>query len=313
MSITTLPPDVRRDVEFAIFAARTAGERVLGLRATGRWKDESMLADIGDQAADGYIQGLVRGRYPGDGILSEETADSSERLSRSRVWIIDPLDGTREYSQQREDWAVHVALTIDGRCAIAALALPARGKLLWGVCTEGMRVAGLESTGDAQRDRASGATSEGPSASASDRSSAAADHSASSTAHRAAGRAVRGDGKLPSLTRIAVSRSHTPSWMPRFAATLDAMQVHSGSVGNKVAMLLLGEADVYAHRKGLKEWDTCAPETVARALGWCVSRLNGEDLRYNQPDPHVDEFLVCRVAHREAVLGALRTAGVVTI
>ena len=125
------------------------------------------------------------------------------------------------------------------------------------------------------------------------------------------GSAVRGDGALPANTRIAVSRSHTPTWMPRFAAELHATQVHSGSVGNKVAMLLLGEADVYAHRKGLKEWDTCAPEVVARALGWRVSRLNGEDLRYNQPDPRVDEFLVCRAAQRGAVLGALRTAGVV--
>jgi 3'(2'), 5'-bisphosphate nucleotidase len=97
--------------------------------------------------------------------------------------------------------------------------------------------------------------------------------------------------------------------MPAFAGQIGATQVHSGSVGNKVALLLLGEADVYAHRKGLKEWDTCAPELVARALGWSVSRLGGADLVYNQPDPRVDEFLVCRPASRDRVLAALRSSG----
>jgi 3'(2'), 5'-bisphosphate nucleotidase len=74
-------------------------------------------------------------------------------------------------------------------------------------------------------------------------------------------------------------------------------------------MLLLGEADVYAHRKGLNQWDTCAPECVARALGWSVSRLDGTDIAYNVPDPHVDQFLVCRPAQRARVLEALRESG----
>jgi 3'(2'), 5'-bisphosphate nucleotidase len=98
--------------------------------------------------------------------------------------------------------------------------------------------------------------------------------------------------------------------MPRFAEVMGADLVQSGSVGNKVAMLLLGEADLYAHRKGLKEWDTCAPECVARALGWSVSRLDGSDIVYNAPDPRVEEFLVCRPASRTRVLSALRDAGI---
>lgn len=268
--MTSNPPrlEMQRDLEFAIAAARWAGERVLALRATGRWKD-TQLADIGDQAADGLIQGLVRGRFPDDGILSEETADTRDRLGRSRVWIVDPLDGTREYSQEREDWAVHVALTIDGRCALGAVALPARAKTIWGICTEGFARFGLEG----------------------------------------AGQLAHGTSATPPRPRIAVSRSHTPSWMPAFAQLLDADLVYSGSVGNKVGMLLLGEADIYAHRKGLKEWDTCAPECVARALGWSVSRLRGEEQRYNCVDPKNDEFLVCRPAWRERVLNALLESG----
>ena len=191
--------DLRADLEFAILAARIAGERVLALRASGRWKDD-MLADVGDQAADGFLQGLVRGRYANDGILSEETADTRDRLAKERVWIIDPLDGTREFSQLREDWAVHVALTIGGRCALGAVALPARKRNLWGVCAPASY--GIE--GEAAKE------------------------------HELA----RGDSRPHEPTRIAVSRSHTPSWMARFASELGATQVFSGSVGNKVAMLV---------------------------------------------------------------------------
>ncbi len=263
--------DVRRDLEFAIEAAELTGARALALRASGRWKDTGQMADIGDQAADGFVQGFVRGRHPDDGLLSEETADSSRRLSIARTWIIDPLDGTREYSQLREDWAVHIGLVVNGRCHLGALALPARGKLLWGACGAGGPVFGMK----------------GP------------------------GTLVRGDTPVPDRPRIAVSRSHTPSWMPRFAELMGADLVHSGSVGNKVGMLLLGEADIYAHRKGLNQWDTCAPECVARALGWSVSRLDGTDIAYNVPDPHVDQFMMCRPAQRERVLAALREAGVV--
>jgi 3'(2'), 5'-bisphosphate nucleotidase len=86
---------------------------------------------VGDQAADGYLQGILAGRYAEDGILSEETASDPHRLSKSRVWIVDPLDGTKEFGERREDWAVHVALAIDGSCALGAVALPATGEVLW--------------------------------------------------------------------------------------------------------------------------------------------------------------------------------------
>jgi len=264
-----LPAHSRTDLEPAILAARIAGERALAVRATGRWKDESVLADVGDQGADGFLQGFLRGRFPEDAILSEETVDSSARLTSSRVWIVDPLDGTREFSQHRADWAVHVGLVVDGKPVLGVVALPAQGRVLWGVLDGGRAWGGLI----------------GP------------------------GAAASGDSPQPAISRIAVSRSHTPSWMPAFAAEIGASSVHSGSVGNKVALLLLGEADVYAHRKGLKEWDTCAPEIVARALGWSVSRLSGADLVYNQADPRVDEFLVCRPSRRERVLAALRNSG----
>ncbi len=259
---------IETDLAFAIEAAELAGRRVMGLRAQMRWEGKT-LADVGDQAADGFLQGLIRGRYPDDGLLSEETADSTERTTKRRTWIVDPLDGTQEYSEGRADWAIHVALTIDGRCALGAVALPALEDVLWGVALPGRERAGSKN-----------------------------------------GRALRrGDAQDAGRAKVVVSRSHTPPWVARFAHALDAEVVPCGSAGYKVSRLLLGEADVYAHKVGLKEWDTCAPETVARALGWHVSKLRGEEQRYNQKNPKNHELLVCKPAWKERVLAALVDSG----
>jgi 3'(2'), 5'-bisphosphate nucleotidase len=271
--------DLEHDLAFAIEAARSAGERVQGLRASGRWEG-AVLADIGDQAADGLLQGLIRGRYPLDGLLSEETADTAARLERERCWIVDPLDGTREFGEGREDWAVHVALTWRGACALAAVALPSRGQVLWGVTLPGRVRAGVQGAPSAEL---SIAETEG---------------------------APRTSASSNAPLRVVVSRSHTPDWVGRFCSLVGAAApLPWGSAGFKTAKLLLGEADVYVHKKGLKEWDTCAPETVARALGWSVCKLRGEAHHYNQPDPRNHEFVVCRPALRDQVLRALAESG----
>ena len=83
--------------------------------------------------ANGFLCAAIRKARPGDALLSEEETDCTSRCSVSRVWIVDPLDGTREYSEGRDDWAVHVALAVDGIAAAGAVALPALGLTL---CSE---------------------------------------------------------------------------------------------------------------------------------------------------------------------------------
>jgi len=82
------------------------------------------LGQAGDELANAFIMRALRRNRPDDAILSEEERDNSARLSSSRVWIVDPLDGTREYGEARADWAVHVALAIDGTATLGAVALP---------------------------------------------------------------------------------------------------------------------------------------------------------------------------------------------
>jgi 3'(2'), 5'-bisphosphate nucleotidase len=119
-----------RDVEVAAEAARAAAEVLTGLRAEGRLTGRA-LGDAGDAAAQAAIAGVLADRRPDDAVLSEEAVDDARRLTAERVWIVDPLDGTREYGETgRPDWAVHVALWSAGELGAAAVALPALGEVL---------------------------------------------------------------------------------------------------------------------------------------------------------------------------------------
>ena len=117
------------DAELAARIAEAAGRIALAARDSGVMSGTSLGA-AGDCLTNSFILGALRENRPNDAILSEESVDTTERLSSERVWIIDPLDGTREYSEGRSDWAVHVALTVLGRPVAAAVALPVLGVLL---------------------------------------------------------------------------------------------------------------------------------------------------------------------------------------
>jgi 3'(2'), 5'-bisphosphate nucleotidase len=117
------------DDQLASRLAAAAGEILLSLRCEGRLTGKD-LGKAGDEAANAMLIRELKAARPDDAILSEEEKDSADRLSYSRVWIIDPLDGTREYGEGRSDWAVHVALAVDGVPLIGAVALPALGVVL---------------------------------------------------------------------------------------------------------------------------------------------------------------------------------------
>lgn len=117
------------DAELARRIAETAGSLLLTLQSSGLFRDKA-LGKVGDRIANDFILEALAIARPGDGILSEERTDTTKRLDHARVWIVDPLDGTREFSEQRADWAVHIGLAIDGVAAIGAVALPGLGLTL---------------------------------------------------------------------------------------------------------------------------------------------------------------------------------------
>ncbi len=120
---TRIDPKSMGDADLAAHLAEVAGRILLNIRASGLFEAKA-LGKAGDQTANQFLIHALREMRGTDGILSEEEKDNLARLDQSRVWIVDPVDGTREYGEERADWAVHVGLAIDGQPAIGAVALP---------------------------------------------------------------------------------------------------------------------------------------------------------------------------------------------
>jgi len=239
------------DAELAAALADEAGRILLDLRANGGLEGRAM-GEAGDRLANAFLVEQLRRLRPADGLLSEESKDTLERLGNRRVWIVDPLDGTREYGEARPDWAVHVGLAIDGVAEIGAVALP-----------------GLDG-----------------------------------------GLVLRTDRPAPpgphdGAPRLLVSRTRPAAEAVAVAAALGGELVPMGSAGAKAMAVVLGQAEIYLHSGGQYEWDNCAPVAVARAHGLHCSRIDGSELRYNNPETYLPDLLICRPEWAERVLAAV--------
>jgi 3'(2'), 5'-bisphosphate nucleotidase len=292
------------DRALAADLAERAGQLLLDLRAKGG--DPTDLRNAGDRQSHEFLMAELAKYRPSDAVLSEEGIDDKARLTADRVWIVDPLDGTREFGEPgRTDWAVHVALWArdtqggEGTLIAGAVALPAQNRVLAmqsPSAGDPMTTGDPHATGDLYPDeRGSGAErpdrwvgsigrSEGP----------------SEGTHP-------GPGAQRPL-RMVVSRSRASDLVKAVAARLNAELVPCGSAGAKVATVIMGENDVYLHSGGFYEWDTAAPVAVARQRGFHVSRIDGSHVVYNREDPFLPDILVCRPEIAPVLLDAIREA-----
>jgi 3'(2'), 5'-bisphosphate nucleotidase len=253
------------DDRLAADLATEAGRRLLALRTAGGAADD--LRRAGDRSSHEFLAAELARQRPGDAVLSEEGADDLARLSADRVWIVDPLDGTREFGEPgRSDWAVHVALWERGELTAGAVALPAQGKVL--------------STADPAKPPAA------PSATVLAPGGTTPPHP-------------------PGVLRLLVSRTRPPEFMTRLAGKLGAELVPLGSAGAKAAAVICGAAEAYVHSGGQYEWDSAAPVAVAVASGLHASRIDGSKLSYNQAKPSLPDILICQAALAEPLLDAI--------
>ena len=292
LSVVAYHVPIPDDHALAADLAERAGQLLLALRA--RSGDPETLRNAGDRQSHEFLMAELAKHRPTDAVLSEEGLDDKARLTADRVWIVDPLDGTREFGDPgRTDWAVHVALWArnarnaeggEGDLIAGAVALPAQHRVLATRSTSG---------GDphATGDRATG------------------DPMTTSDPHAAAELYPdeRGPGAQPPL-RMVVSRTRASDLVKAVGARINAELVPCGSAGAKVATVIMGENDVYLHSGGFYEWDTAAPVAVARQRGLHVSRIDGSHVVYNREDPLLPDILVCRPAIAPALLDAIREA-----
>lgn len=136
-----------RELKVAVEAARKASLAIRGIYERDDFEVRQKKGDKGplteaDLAADRILTTTLREAFPGDGLLSEEHTDDRTRLERRRVWIIDPLDGTREFTLGIPEFVVSIGLVVDGEAVLGVLCNPATGELITGVVGEGVRYDG---------------------------------------------------------------------------------------------------------------------------------------------------------------------------
>ena len=246
---------LQHELEIAITLARIAGKSILKHYADGFETEEKFGADsysepvtVADRDASTIIVNGLSAAFPDDGILSEEEVDDLERrLTKRRVWIIDPLDGTAGFVKHDGDFAVQIGLAIGGIAVLGVVFLPVHDVLSYAVKKEGSF--SVRSGGEPKWMKAS-------------------------TKNR-----------FGEMT-LAMSRNHPSTRMGRIIEHFAfANFVNRGSVGLKVGLIVDKTCDIYIHPSPrTKLWDTCAPQIILEEAGGQFTDLFGFELRYDRAD-----------------------------
>lgn len=261
------------DLELAIAAAREAGRvimRTFGSDPEVRHKSPDQPVTDADLAADALLADRLRAARPGYGWLSEETIDRPERLARDRVWIVDPIDGTRSFIAGYPDFAVSIGLAESGAALLGVVHNPARDELFWAIRGGGAhRVRGGESgTGATERLRIG-------------------DPATGARPMLLASRSEIGRGELDEL-----GREH------------EILEL--GSTAYKLAALAAGSGDGVLSRGPKSEWDVAAAALLVQEAGGVVTDVDGAPLRYNRPDPYIRGLVAAGPALHAALLDRVR-------
>jgi 3'(2'), 5'-bisphosphate nucleotidase len=200
-----------------------------------------------DKVANELIVTRLGQEFPDDGILAEESVDTKRRLEKSRVWMVDPMDGTSGFIAGNGDFAVQIGLTVNGACVMGVVYQPLTGVLYRAVIGGGTWIEKREFP-----------------------------------PHPAI---VSEQSNLYDM-RLAASRSHRSPRMNRVVSQLGFKEeIRRGSVGIKIGLIVERRCDVYVHLSPrTKQWDTCAPQLILTEAGGKLSDLFGAPLNYNVAD-----------------------------
>lgn len=220
-----------------------------------------------DREANAAIIAEIRSAFPDDSILSEESPDDPSRLGRRRVWIVDPLDGTRDFVNGTPDYAVHVALVIGGKPEVAAVAHPAERAVYLAQAGKGTQVERNDQIG-----------------------------TPSVSTRSKLGEIRVGVSRLSLTSRLSRMLEETPlgANVVRMGASVKWLAVATGALD---AVITLSGTD--------REWDSCAPGLVVVEAGGMVTDIDGAPLRYNQPEPRHRRGIIISNGHCHEALREL--------
>lgn len=248
---------LQHELNTAIRLAQIASKSILKYYEEGFVTEEKIGADnfsepvtAADREASRIIVEGLAAAFPDDGILSEEEIDDLEnRISKNRVWIIDPIDGTAGFVNHDGDFAIQIGLAINGEAVLGVVLLPFHDVLLHAVRGEGT----FSQTGNGDKKQLF----------------------------------VSDLTELAAMC-IAVSRNHPSNRMKQIIAHFGFLRsIRRGSVGLKVSLIANREADLYIHPSPrTKLWDTCSPQIILEEAGGKMTDIFGLDLRYDTRDLH---------------------------
>jgi 3'(2'), 5'-bisphosphate nucleotidase len=206
--------------------------------------DETEEVTAADREANELIVGRLQKEFPDDGILAEESTDSEQRLEKDRVWLIDPMDGTKNFINRDGDFAVQIGLAVGGESVLGVVFQPTRAVLYRAARNGGAWIEEGEKI--AQRLSVSNLSK-------------------------------------PGEMVLASSRSHRSPRMERLVSAFGFKhETRRGSVGVKIGLIAEQQADLYLHLSpSTKQWDTCGPEAILAEAGGRLTDLFGQPLRYN--------------------------------
>lgn len=251
MMATAQPQNYDRELSIALELAREAGAAILDLYEGPLHIEQKADADDrepvtqADKIANEIIVQRLQQEFPNDGLLAEESVDTSRRLNKRRVWMIDPLDGTSGFIEGNGDFAVQIGLTEDAQCVLGVVYQPLTGVLYRAVRGDGTWL---------------------------ERPGFEAEKALVSSHHEI------------STMRLASSRSHRSPRMNKVVNAFGLREeVRRGSVGIKIGLLIEQQCDLYVHLSPrTKQWDTCAPEIILHEAGGSITDLFGRPLSYNK-------------------------------
>lgn len=224
---------------------RQAGQIVLkyyGDHTAVQWKTPTEPVTAADHASNEFLVTEVQNHFPGEAILAEESRNDNGRLQKPLVWMIDPMDGTKEFISRNGEFSVMIGLVENGQPILGAVYQPTESRLFLGA-------------------KGIGATL------------AESDHlRALQVSERA---------RIDSF-RLVVSRSHLEPVVEDIRSKLAISDIRqSGSVGLKCGLIVCDECDLYIHPSPYaKLWDSCAPQAILEAAGGIMTDISGKPLDY---------------------------------
>jgi 3'(2'), 5'-bisphosphate nucleotidase len=238
--------DLHDELQTAKELALQAGDILLehyGESIAVEWKGRGNPVTAADKAASRFITQELKQRFPRDAVVCEEEADDISRLSASRVWIVDPMDGTTEFIAHRDEFAVMIGLAVHGNPELGVIYQPTQKKLYYAAAGTGAFVEVQQTSRPLQ---------------------------------------VSHESDFSKVI-VAVSRSHDSMRARQIRESLGIQKtLQSGSAGLKIGKICEGVAHLYlVLGAGTSQWDSCAPEAILRQSGGRITDIFGDPLQYN--------------------------------